>query len=139
MTSGLGLLTNVEDGQKNAQKVMKHLIRWSLLVLILGLVGACSKKKTAAEAPAGVEATATAATDETPSAAAVVAAAPEVATKRDWDAVVKEVAQLKMQRSLTDEKRAHMFQLQDELTAAATSDPRARQAYQNLSQILNGR
>ena len=69
MTSGLGLLTNVEDGQKNAQKVMKHLIRWSLLVLILGLVGACSKKKTAAEAPAGVEATATAATDETPSAA----------------------------------------------------------------------
>ena len=138
MTSGLGLLTNVENGEKRT-KEMKHLIRWSLLVLILSLVGACSKKKASAEAPATAAETATASTDETPAATAAAAAAPEVAAKRDWDAMVKEVAQLKMQRSLTDEKRAHMFQLQDELTAAAASDPRARQAYQNLSQILNGR
>lgn len=107
------------------------------LLLALSL-SACSKKEE--EAPA---AAAPAAAEAAPAEAA--AAAPEAApaeaapSKRDWNAVVSEIAKIKMQRPMTDEKRARALELQDELTSAAASDPAAREAYQNLARILNGR
>lgn len=116
---------------------MNKRIQFLLLLSVLGL-GACSKKSE--EAPAAAPA---AAADAAPAEAAPAAAAPAAAeaapSKRDWNAVVAEVARLRMQRPLTDEKRARMLELQDELTAASTSDPAAREAYQNLSKIINGR
>ena len=110
-----------------------------LLLLSLGLVTACSKKDKddSASAPA---AEAPAATETTPAAASAPAeAAPAPEAKRNWDAVVAEVAKIRAMRPLPDDKRARMLQLQDELMAASNSDPSAREAWANLSRIINGR
>jgi hypothetical protein len=40
---------------------------------------------------------------------------------------------------LPDDKRARMLQLQDELMAASNSDPASREAWANLSRIINNR
>jgi hypothetical protein len=110
-----------------------------LLLLSLGLVTACSKKDQAdsASVPA---AEAPAATETTPAAASAPAeAAPAPEAKRNWDAVVAEVARIRAMRPLPDDKRTRMLQLQDELMAASNSDPTAREAWANLSRIINGR
>ena len=66
-------------------------------------------------------------------------AAPAAEPKRNWDAVVAEVARIRAMRPLPDDKRARMLQLQDELMAASNSDPAAREAWANLSRIINNR
>jgi hypothetical protein len=111
---------------------------YCLLLLSLGLVAACSKKEedTSASAPAE-PAPAAAAAEAAPAAPAEAAPAPEA--KRNWDAVVAEVARIRAMRPLPDDKRARMLQLQDELMAAANSDPAAKEAWANLSRIINGR
>jgi hypothetical protein len=53
--------------------------------------------------------------------------------------VVAEVARIRAMRPLPDDKRTRMLQLQDELMAASNSDPTAREAWANLSRIINGR
>jgi flagellar basal body L-ring protein FlgH len=103
---------------------------YCLLLLSLGLVAACSKKEEAASAPAPAEPAPTAAAAE---------AAPAAEPKRNWDAVVAEVARIRAMRPLPDDKRARMLQLQDELMAASNSDPAAREAWANLSRIINNR
>jgi hypothetical protein len=107
------------------------------LLLALSLA-ACGKKEEEAPAAAAPVAAEAAPTED---ASAVPAAAPAEAapSKRDWNAVVAEIAKIKLQRPMTDEKRARALELQDELTSAAASDPAAREAYQNLARILNGR
>ena len=103
---------------------------YCLLLLSLGLVAACSKKEEAASAPAPAEPAPTAAAAE---------AAPAAEPKRNWDAVVAEVARIRAMRPLPDDKRARMLQLQDELMAASNSDPAAQEAWANLSRIINNR
>jgi hypothetical protein len=114
--------------------------RLALFLALIPVFGACSKKEEAA-APEAAPAADAAAADATatPAAEAAPAAAPAAEAKRDWNAVVAEIARLKMQRPLPEEKRLRMLELQDELTAASSSDAGAREAYQNLSKILNGR
>jgi hypothetical protein len=97
---------------------------YCLLLLSLGLVAACSKKEEDASAAAP---------------AAPAEAAPAAEPKRNWDAVVAEVARIRAMRPLPDDKRARMLQLQDELMAASNSDPAAREAWANLSRIINNR
>ena len=73
-----------------------------LLLLSLGLVSACSKKDKddSASAPA---AEAPAATETTPAAASASAeAAPAPEAKRNWDAVVAEVARIRAMRPLPE-------------------------------------
>ena len=72
-------------------------------------------------------------------ASAPAEAAPAPEAKRNWDAVVAEVARIRAMRPLPDDKRTRMLQLQDELMAASNSDPTAREAWANLSRIINGR
>ncbi len=110
----------------------------SLVVGVAALIlfQACSKKEQEQEAATPPPATAEAPVE---SADAPAAAPAPAAAKRDWNAVVTEIARLKMQRPLPEEKRERMLQLQDELTAAAASDPDAREAYSNLTKILTGR
>ena len=108
------------------------------LILALGLAAACSKKEAAEEsAPAPAPAAAAAEGGAPAPAAAAPAAAPEA--KRNWDEVVAEVARIRAMRPLPDDKRTRMLQLQDELMGAANSDPAAREAWNNLSRIINGR
>lgn len=110
-----------------------------LLVLSLGLATACSKKAkedASASAPAAAEAAAPA---DAGGGAPAAPAAPAAEAKRNWDDVVAEVARIRAMRPLTDDKRTRMLQLQDELMAAANSDPAAREAWNNLSRIINGR
>jgi hypothetical protein len=111
--------------------------KFSSLVAVAALISfqACSKKEQEQEAtpPPAAVAEAPVESVEPPAAPAPVAA------KRDWNAVVTEIARLKMQRPLPEEKRERMLQLQDELTTAAASDPDAREAYSNLTKILTGR
>ncbi len=108
------------------------------LILALGLATACSKKEAAEEsAPAPAPAAAAAEGGAPAPAAAAPAAAPEA--KRNWDEVVAEVARIRAMRPLPDDKRTRMLQLQDELMGAANSDPAAREAWNNLSRIINGR
>ncbi|MCX6870629.1 MAG: hypothetical protein NTY84_08395 [Verrucomicrobia bacterium] len=110
-----------------------------LLLLSLGLVTACSKKDkdASASAPAAADPVAAETTPAAPSASAEAAPAPEA--KRNWDAVVAEVARIRAMRPLPDDKRTRMLQLQDELMAASNSDPAAREAWANLSRIINNR
>ena len=111
---------------------------YCLLLLSLGLVAACSKKEEAASAPAAAEpAPAAAAAEAAPAAPAE--AAPAAEPKRNWDAVVAEVARIRAMRPLPDDKRARMLQVQDELMAASNSDPAAQEAWANLSRIINNR
>jgi len=104
---------------------MKH--GYCLLLLTLGLITACSKKDEDASASAPAPAAPVAAEGGAAPAAAPAEAAPAAEAKRDWDAV------------LPDDKRTRMLQLQDELMAASNSDPAAREAWANLSRIINGR
>ena len=117
---------------------MKPTFLWPLL-LALGLVTACSKKEAAEDAaPAPAPAAAAEGGAAAPAAAeAPPAAAPEA--KRNWDEMVAEVARIRAMRPIPDDKRTRMLQLQDELMGAANSDPAAREAWNNLSRIINGR
>jgi hypothetical protein len=116
---------------------MKH--GYCLLLLTLGLITACSKKDEDASASAPAPAAPVAAEGGAAPAAAPAEAAPAAEAKRDWDAVVAEVARIRAMRPLPDDKRTRMLQLQDELMAASNSDPAAREAWANLSRIINGR
>jgi len=107
-------------------------------LLLLGLVAACSKKEEAASASAPAEPAPTAAAAEA-APAAPAEAAPAAEPKRNWDAVVAEVARIRAMQPMPDAKRTRMLQLQDELMAASNSDPAAREAWANLSRIINGR
>jgi hypothetical protein len=111
---------------------------YCLLLLSLGLVAACSKKEEAASASAPAEPAPTAAAAEA-APAAPAEAAPAAEPKRNWDAVVAEVARIRAMQPMPDAKRTRMLQLQDELMAASNSDPAAREAWANLSRIINGR
>lgn len=111
---------------------------YCLLLLSLGLVAACSKKEEDASASAPAEPAPTAAAAEA-APAAPAEAAPAAEPKRNWDAVVAEVARIRAMRPLPDDKRARMLELQDELMAASNSDPAAREAWANLSRIINNR
>ena len=110
-----------------------------LLLLSLGLVSACSKKDEDASASAPAAAAPAAAETAEAAAPAAAEAAPAPEAKRNWDAVVAEVARIRAMRPLPDDKRARMLQLQDELMAASNSDPAAREAWANLSRIINNR
>ena len=57
---------------------------------------------------------------------------------KNWDAVVAEIAQLRSTQK-TPAQLDRMNALQDEIVGAINSDPRAREAYQNLSRIINKR
>ena len=111
---------------------------YCLLLLSLGLVAACSKKEEDASASAPAEPAPVAAAAEA-APAAPAEAAPAAEPKRNWDAVVAEVARIRAMRPLPDDKRARMLQLQDELMAASNSDAAAREAWANLSRIINNR
>lgn len=90
-----------------------------LLILALGLTAACSKK---------AEDDSASTTPPTPAEA-----------QRNWDQVVAEVVRIRAMRPIPDDKRTRMLQLQDELMAAANSEPAARDAWNNLSRIINQR
>lgn len=107
-------------------------------MLSLGLVVACSKKEEDASASAPAKEVPAAAPAESAPAAAAEAA-PAAEPKRNWDAVVAEVARIRAMQPMPDDKRTRMLQLQDELMAASNSDPAAREAWANLSRIINGR
>jgi len=112
-----------------------------LLILALGLTAACSKKAeddSASTTPPPPSAGAAAADAGAPAAAAAVPAAPAEA-QRNWDQVVAEVVRIRAMRPIPDDKRTRMLQLQDELMAAANSEPAARDAWNNLSRIINQR
>ena len=111
---------------------------YCLLLLSLGLVAACSKKEEDASASAPATAAPVAAAAEA-APAAPAEAAPAAEPKRNWDTVVAEVARIRAMQPMPDDKRTRMLQLQDELMAAANSDPAAREAWANLSRIINGR
>lgn len=111
-----------------------------ILILCLGLASACSKKAdddsaSAAKPPAAAAAAGAA----DPAAPAAAAPAAPAEAQRNWDQVVAEVARIRAMQPIPDDKRTRMLQLQDELMAAANSDPVAREAWNNLSQIVNGR
>lgn len=126
-----------------------------LLILLVAAAG-CSKKEPAAATtaePAAAEAQprakAKAAADDgafDPNVAATVATTPAKGKKgaaegeggKNWDAVVAEIVQIR-RSPMTDEKRQRMLGLQDELGDAAKTDAAAREAYQNLSKLINGR
>jgi hypothetical protein len=112
---------------------------YCLLLLSLGLVAACSKKEEDASASAPAEPAPAAAAAAEAAPAAPAEAAPAAEPKRNWDAVVAEVARIRAMRPLPDDKRARMLQLQDELMAASNSDPAAKEAWANLSRIINNR
>jgi len=118
---------------------MKTSFPW-ILVLCLGLSTACSKKAEdeSASAPAAPAAPTEDAAAAPAEAAAAAPPAPAEA-QRNWDQVVAEVARIRAMRPLPDDKRTRMLQLQDELMAAANSDPAAREAWNNLSRIINQR
>jgi len=111
-----------------------------ILILCLGLASACSKKadddSASAAKPPAAAATAGAADPAAPAAAAPAAPAE---AQRNWDQVVAEVARIRAMQPIPDDKRTRMLQLQDELMAAANSDPVAREAWNNLSRIVSGR
>lgn len=112
-----------------------------LLILALGLTAACSKKAeddSASTTPPPPSAGAAAADAGAPAAAAAAPAAPAEA-QRNWDQVVAEVVRIRAMRPIPDDKRTRMLQLQDELMAAANSEPAARDAWNNLSRIINQR
>ncbi len=128
----------------------------SIPVVLLALLAAtgCSKKEAKTEAPteaaAEVQPKAKAAGADDgafdPSVAAGVAAtaaakkagAAAGESAKNWDSVVAEIVQLR-RPPMTDEKRVKMLALQDELSDATKTDAAAREAYQNLSRIINGR
>ena len=113
-----------------------------LLILALGLTAACSKKAeddSASTTPPAPAAGATAAADAGAPAAAAAAPAAPAEAQRNWDQVVAEVVRIRAMRPIPDDKRTRMLQLQDELMAAASSDPAASEAWNNLSRIINGR
>lgn len=120
---------------------MKHSFAW-LLILALGLATACSKKAEEDASSAAAPAPAAAAAEETagsPAAPAAAAPAAPAEAQRNWDQVVAEVVRIRAMRPIPDDKRTRMLQLQDELMAAANSDPAARDAWNNLSRIINQR
>ncbi|MEY4691620.1 MAG: hypothetical protein RIT19_1945 [Verrucomicrobiota bacterium] len=121
------------------RKPMKPTFLWPL-ILALGLVTACSKKEAAEDsAPAPAPAAAAESGATAPAGAAAAPAAPAPEAQRNWDQVVAEVARIRAMRPIPDDKRTRMLQLQDELMGAANSDPVAREAWNNLSRIINGR
>lgn len=120
---------------------MKHSFAW-LLILALGSATACSKKAEEDASSAAAPAPAAAAAEETagsPAAPAAAAPAAPAEAQRNWDQVVAEVVRIRAMRPIPDDKRTRMLQLQDELMAAANSDPAARDAWNNLSRIINQR
>jgi len=112
--------------------------RTCCLLLLVAWATACSKKEEDASASAPAPA-APAAEAGTAAAPAPAEPAPAAEPKRNWDNVVAEIARIRAMRPLPDDKRTRMLQLQDELMAAAGSDPAASEAWNNLSRIINGR
>lgn len=109
------------------------------LLLLVTLAAACSKKEEDTSASAPAPAAPAAAEAGAPAAAAPAETAPAAEPKRNWDNVVAEIARIRAMRPIPDDKRTRMLQLQDELMAAANSDPAASEAWNNLSRIINGR
>lgn len=109
------------------------------IAVVVGLGDRLLKKDKDASASAPAAADPVAAETTLAAASAPAEAAPAPEAKRNWDAVVAEVAKIRAMRPLPDDKRARMLQLQDELMAASNSDPSAREAWANLSRIINGR
>ena len=108
------------------------------LLLLVALATACSKKEEDASASAPAPA-APAADAGAAAAPAPAEPAPAAEPKRNWDNVVAEIARIRAMRPMPDDKRTRMLQLQDELMAAANSEPAARDAWNNLSRIINQR
>jgi hypothetical protein len=110
----------------------------AVVALLLAASSGC-KKEAAEEAPAPAPVAAAPAAEDAaaaPAAAAEPAAAP--ASTKNWDEVVAKIIRMRSV-PLTDEKRSEVLALEDELVAAAGSDPKAKEAYQNMSRILTGR
>lgn len=105
-------------------------------VLVSAILCGCGKKEEEAPPPAPVAET-PAATPDAPAAAVAEEKAPATPQK-NWDEYVTKIVKIRS-GVMTDEKRSEMLALQDELVAAAASDPKAREAYQNLSRIMTGR
>ena len=125
----------------------------TLLVLLLATAGCSKKEKASSEAPAAPAAAAPARAAKAaaedgaydPNAAANVPGATGGKTGaaaegggKNWDSVVAEIVALR-RPPMTDDKRSKMLALQDELSDAAKTDAAAREAYQNLARIINGR
>lgn len=128
--------------------------KYLLLGCLVMAVAGCSKKAPPAaatpETPAAENAEVTPKVDDggyDPAVAGTVSVAPgdskpgsrDAATPaKNWDAVVAEIVQLRS-RQRTPAQGERLIGLEDELVGALNSDPKAREAHQNLSRLINGR
>jgi len=58
---------------------------------------------------------------------------------QNWDAVVAEIVQLRGMAGRTSDQTQRLNTLQDEIVGAINTDPAAKEAYQNLSRLINRR